>query len=199
MGENCDNGPQDGDGCTSSCVVERHFGCTRVIGQPSVCTPLYACGNNKFEPYNFEQCDTKSEGCVDCQFVAGWICTSKVGQESICNRIPIENPAITCGDGKVSTGEQCDDGNLASNDGCSSTCMIEAGWKCSSMAAGSLCQPLPPHCENGKYEPSLGEQCDNFFSVEEDGCSKDCTVTQGWSCPFNIPLSKSGCIKNPAS
>src|ERR1043165_2005800 len=31
-----------------------------------------------------------------------------------------------CGDGVQQTGEQCDDGNFASHDGCSSSCLTEA-------------------------------------------------------------------------
>ncbi len=34
--------------------------------------------------------------------------------------------AAVCGDGTVDTGEQCDDGNLADGDCCSSTCRLEA-------------------------------------------------------------------------
>jgi cysteine-rich repeat protein len=34
-------------------------------------------------------------------------------------------PAHYCGDGVVDTGEQCDDGNTTSGDGCSSTCQTE--------------------------------------------------------------------------
>lgn len=33
---------------------------------------------------------------------------------------------VTCGDGKVTTGEACDDGNNVGNDGCSATCTIES-------------------------------------------------------------------------
>src|SRR5262249_13175260 len=32
----------------------------------------------------------------------------------------------SCGDGRIDPGEQCDDGNTAANDGCSSSCRIEA-------------------------------------------------------------------------
>lgn len=35
-------------------------------------------------------------------------------------------PAAQCGDGLVSATEACDDGNLASGDGCSATCTVEA-------------------------------------------------------------------------
>lgn len=41
------------------------------------------------------------------------------------NCAPTKTPEPVCGDGSVDPGEQCDDGNTASSDGCSSTCRIE--------------------------------------------------------------------------
>ncbi|MFP3881615.1 MAG: myxococcus cysteine-rich repeat containing protein [Actinomycetota bacterium] len=38
--------------------------------------------------------------------------------------------AGTVGDGIIDQGEECDDGNLADGDGCSSTGQIEPGWTC---------------------------------------------------------------------
>lgn len=37
---------------------------------------------------------------------------------------------IICGDGMKASSEQCDDGNLKSDDGCSSSCTIESGYSC---------------------------------------------------------------------
>jgi cysteine-rich repeat protein len=34
--------------------------------------------------------------------------------------------SLTCGDGKTGSGEECDDGNNASNDGCSASCKLES-------------------------------------------------------------------------
>lgn len=34
-------------------------------------------------------------------------------------------PTPVCGNGKIETGEECDDGNVINGDGCSSTCSIE--------------------------------------------------------------------------
>ena len=39
---------------------------------------------------------------------------------------------VFCGDGVVGAGEQCDDFNAVSGDGCSATCQLEAGFMCSS-------------------------------------------------------------------
>jgi len=37
---------------------------------------------------------------------------------------------ISCGDGLVNPGEQCDDGNTTNGDGCDATCQIEPCWAC---------------------------------------------------------------------
>ncbi len=42
-----------------------------------------------------------------------------------CEEEKEEEPVIVCGNNKIETGEECDDGNKISNDGCSSLCTIE--------------------------------------------------------------------------
>tara|TARA_B100000315_G_scaffold185691_1_gene174850 strand:- start:55 stop:963 length:909 start_codon:yes stop_codon:yes gene_type:complete len=54
-------------------------------------------------------------------------------------------------------GEECDDGNGTDNDGCSSTCQIEASI-----------------CGNGILQP--GEGCDDGNTTNGDGCSADCAI-----------------------
>jgi cysteine-rich repeat protein len=56
-----------------------------------------------------------------------------------------EPPIATCGNGQVRAGEQCDDGNDVSGDGCSSTCFTEEGWRCEeTLPSGrSTCARLP--------------------------------------------------------
>ena len=41
-------------------------------------------------------------------------------------------PAPYCGDGIIQNGESCDDGNNLPNDGCSTACLVEDGWDCTS-------------------------------------------------------------------
>ena len=100
----------------------------------------------------------------------------------------------TCGNGKLETGEQCDDGNTTSGDGCSSTCttegpkcgngIVESGEGCddgnttSGDGCSSTCQ-CEPTCGNGKLE--AGEQCDDGNTTSGDGCSSTCT-TEGPVC-----------------
>jgi cysteine-rich repeat protein len=67
-----------------------------------------------------------------------------------------------CGDGIIQPGEQCDDGNSNSGDGCSSTCQIEPCFACS--GAPSLCTPL-----------SAGAQCPDEGNV----CTTDVCDNSG--------------------
>lgn len=62
-----------------------------------------------------------------------------------------------CGDGDVDAfdGEECDDGNLTSGDGCSSTCQLEL-------------------CGNRILDQSAGEECDDGNLQSHDGCSSAC-------------------------
>jgi cysteine-rich repeat protein len=81
-----------------------------------------------------------------------------------CGTVPSK---IECGDGMLEPGEQCDDGNVASGDGCSATCTVEAT------------------CGNNVVEP--GEQCDDGNTIANDGCSPTCanevlyTYAASWS------------------
>lgn len=80
-----------------------------------------------------------------------------------------------CGNGMVAGTEQCDDNNSTSNDGCSSTCQVEAGWVC--MSPGMMCTPA---CGNGMI--NAGEQCDDYNMNSLDGCSSTCQTEAGWQC-----------------
>jgi cysteine-rich repeat protein len=63
---------------------------------------------------------------------------------------------IVCGDTMVGFGEQCDDGNTTSGDGCDSTCQIE------------------PFCGDGILQPA--EWCDDSNMAAGDGCSATCQI-----------------------
>jgi cysteine-rich repeat protein len=61
-----------------------------------------------------------------------------------------------CGDGDREGSEQCDDGNLVNNDGCSSNCRIES-W-----------------CGDGNVDP--GEECDPGDPETRLNCTQNCTL-----------------------
>ena len=85
---------------------------------------------------------------------------------------------IVCGDGVVSAGEECEDGNTAPGDGCSDTCQQEPGWDCTD-AIPAVCTFL---CGNGTIDSSAGETCDDGGVVPGDGCSATCGIEAGWGC-----------------
>ncbi len=70
---------------------------------------------------------------------------------------PCPAPSAACGDGNLDPGEQCDDGNTVSCDGCSASCQVEA-------------------CGNGKVE--CAEECDAGPQNGQpgSGCDAQCKV-----------------------
>jgi cysteine-rich repeat protein len=92
-----------------------------------------------------------------------------ISSESKTDNYKVRNPEIAppppppvCGDGHVDAGEECDDGNNTSGDGCSATCCNEPP------------PPPPPCCGNGTVED--GEQCDDGNTYSGDGCSSTCEI-----------------------
>jgi len=62
----------------------------------------------------------------------------------------------TCGNSIVEGLEVCDDGNVASGDGCSADCRSNE------------------MCGNGTVDPQVGEACDDGNDVDGDGCQTNC-------------------------
>lgn len=93
-----------------------------------------------------------------------------------------------CGDGLVEAGEQCDDGNAASGDGCSATCQYET-------VCGDGLQEGLEQCDDGNTLPGDGcddlcrletvcgdnlqegvEECDDGNAASGDGCDEFCRL-----------------------
>ncbi len=97
---------------------------------------------------------------------------------------PPPPPQSVCGDGERSGAEECDDGDLANLDGCSSACRselcgngrVDPGETCDRTHATCVaCQTVivtPPSCGNGKIE--AGETCDDGNTLAGDRCSPAC-------------------------
>lgn len=75
----------------------------------------------------------------------------------------------SCGNGIIEPGEDCDDNNITSGDGCSSNCLLVEGSKAV--------------CGNGKIEK--GEQCDDGNSANGDGCSSICLYESNYATSTN--------------
>ncbi len=156
-GEACDDGNSDLlDGCDSNCQIEEGWECD---GQsPSTCSEF--CGDSLV--VGSEHCDeTNLQGatCVDLGFERGTLACSPDCEFDFSG-------CSTCGDGKVETGEECDDGNDLGGDGCAEDCTLE------------------PVCGNGIQE--RGEACDDGDNSDCDGCSTDCFEEfcgDGKTCP----------------
>jgi cysteine-rich repeat protein len=86
--------------------------------------------------------------------------------------------AKDCGNGALDPGEQCDDGNTVSGDGCSAICQVEADWTC--VKPGQACAYLGT-CGNGVV--TSNKACDDGNTASGDGCAGDCkSVEPGFIC-----------------
>lgn len=74
-----------------------------------------------------------------------------------------------CGDGKVTEGEECDDGNTDNGDTCNNFC------KLTTCGDGTVQNP------NGK---GIAEQCDDGNTTDGDGCSTGCLTEK---CQHLVP------------
>jgi cysteine-rich repeat protein len=73
-----------------------------------------------------------------------------------------------CGDGKLTSDEACDDGNMNAGDGCGANCLlVEPGFSCASP--GKACREIA-RCGDGVVAAS--EECDDGNLTAEDGCSE---------------------------
>ncbi|MDP9001329.1 MAG: DUF4215 domain-containing protein [Myxococcota bacterium] len=173
--EACDDGNSaPGDGCSGTCQVEPGWACPAA---GVACVKIWVCGNSHIDPG--ENCDDGNavggDGCsATCMIEPGYACPNHNGVGGPCVKINAE----VCGNGVVAGTEQCDDGNTVSGDGCSSTCMLEAGWTC--PVAGQTCKHIK-FCGNGILD--LVEQCDDGNMVSGDGCSATCKVEPNFVCP----------------
>ena len=181
--EQCDDGnTNDGDGCSSTCLVEPGSSCVASGDGPSTCTKS-VCGNGMVEAG--ESCDKGDQNGVFLGDGKG--CSKTCTTEPTCRDSSGKNQACTavCGDGNVDmspgSSEQCDDGNQADNDGCSHDCKLETGWSCDVMKkpdvvpgtqAGNngMCLELPVVYRDFKNEHETGGHPDFMYHSTSRPC-----------------------------
>ena len=190
MFEQCDDGDaESGDGCSSICALEPGFDCFSV--PPGVPCVEVRCGDGIISYDQFgiaEACDDGNEqsgdGCNEgCYFVeSGFLCDTP-GE-------PCRQPV--CGDGFADRDavsglvyEQCDDGNAADGDGCSSFCEEEPGFDC--LQEGEPCVALPEgwRCSVAFYGANDG--CDCGCGSADPDCSADVVAECGFNHCFDEP------------
>lgn len=146
----CDQG-QCRTGCTdaASCAI----GSCNKRGDCETCLDNRECSGNR----------CVRNGCQDCRSTSD--CPSGLQCDN-GDCIRFIDPNVNCGNGIENIGEECDDGNRNSGDGCSSECFIESTL----VASASI-------CGNGTLEEL--EECDDGNRRDDDGCSSTCLLEIG--------------------
>ncbi len=147
-GESCDDGNKSGnDGCSPSCQLESIFGNGKAEGGED-CDD----GNQKAGDGCSVKCtkENKEENCRTA--------TGKKTRD--CDELT-DNALSFCGNGVINDGEECDDKNQNSGDGCSSVCKREADVG---------------FCGDGILNKNEG--CDDGNRRNGDGCSSACLVEE---------------------
>ncbi len=129
--EECDDGNSiTGDGCTSTCRLEPGYAC----GAPGTACTKTVCGDGVVQ--GDELCDKGAKNGLFTGDPKNPGCSLNCTPEPKCRDTNGTTHACTstCGDGMKMGSEQCDDGNLADGDGCSSLCKKESGFTCTDAA-----------------------------------------------------------------
>ena len=107
--EGCDDGnTNNNDGCSGSCIVEAGYTCNSAI--PNVCTTV--CGDTLIK--GSEVCDSSNLNGKSCatQMGAGYTGTLSCAGNCLSFVTGACVPPVTCGNGVIDSGEQCDGANL---------------------------------------------------------------------------------------
>ena len=150
-------------GCCTGTPEHQYADCN--LGSCWGCPPLgSSCDNG---PTCTSNCWDTSSTAYYCPGTSCSVsCASPSGCASSCT---------VMGNGIIETGEECDDGNTANGDGCSSTGIIESGYTCSGEP--SVCNVI-----YGDGTIIGSEECDDGNLVDGDGCSSTGIIEEGWSC-----------------
>lgn len=134
-----------------TCTNSSSNGCLTCVNasytfSSGICTQR-TCDSGYFLNSSAQRCDKCMDYCASCSDKS--TCDTCVsGFEILSTNIfplTIITCVETCGDGKKFY-DECDDGNTANGDGCSSLCKVESGWTCvnGSSVTPSKCYNILP-------------------------------------------------------
>lgn len=123
-----------------------------------------------------EECDGQNLNGNSCQsmgFMGGTLTCSEN-----CT-YDLSGCTTVCGNSIREVGETCDDGNTDADDGCSSSCEVEAGWECdenSPSACSTFCgDSMAVGDEACDGDDLSGETCAGLgYGGGTLGCMTDC-------------------------
>lgn len=119
--------------------------------------------------------------------------TSHFGTPSTCPfNSELAVVGTRCGVGTVDPGEQCDDGNMQSGDGCDAQCQVEPCFLCSGEPSACMTAPAGAACDEG--DPCTTSACDGGGMCVAGG-PVDCDDGRG--CTLDSCDALSGCVHLP--
>lgn len=139
----------------------------RIIGQ--LHGGSAACGNNLSDWYGRFSVSWAGGG-TNATRLSNWLDPSNTGATTLDTLVPGGGTPV-CGNGVVESGEQCDDNNTNSGDGCSSTCQIEA-------SAGDECNT----CISITDGTTSGSTANNTGAGNDTSCGGTLDVIDEWYC-----------------
>ncbi|TSC58666.1 MAG: hypothetical protein Greene041619_376 [Candidatus Peregrinibacteria bacterium Greene0416_19] len=173
-GEQCDDGNNlNHDGCTAICLIERASSSSATSRSAAECTAAADCRSGLCQDGRCADCTVPAQ-CPSLQCYRG-VCIPAGSSGSSSSRrkdilVLSDFPSQPfCADGRLQNGEECDDGNRAERDGCSSYCLLEAG-----ICGDGIVQRLnDEQCEPGALDPSLPYGCARDCRFQSNYCGND--------------------------
>jgi cysteine-rich repeat protein len=140
------------------------------------------CTEATFGNFTTRRLQVRLQRVIPSPIIESW---EEVGEIDGCDAFTGPSPT-DCGNGfiEAGAGEECDDGNVSNNDGCSSVCHTEicgddiqqAGEQCDDggTVGGDGCNETCVSEICGNSVVTTGEECDDGNTANDDGCSSTC-------------------------
>ena len=117
--------------------------------------------------------------------------TTYAGVSACCGHGPVYRYDAFCGDTLVDTGEECDDGNFDSGDGCDATCAVEACYACAGTGP-SVCTP------DDELTCDDGDACTTSDACSAGACGGTpvvCPACEACAAGSCVPTMRTACAQ----